>query len=113
MRAERAEGGAATLYGGYARAGYDINRWFEPNWSGTAFPDARLSLIYEYNYVSVEDLTSLIGLVERERKHVLGLRYEPDHSWVLKLNREWSDASGRPLVNGDADGWAVGIGFVF
>lgn len=113
MRAERAEGGAATLYGGYARAGYDINRWFEPNWSGTAFPDARLSLIYEYNYVSVEDLTSLVGLVERERKHVLGLRYEPDHSWVLKLNREWSDASGRPLVNGDADGWAVGIGFVF
>ena len=113
MRAERAQGGAATLYGGYARAGYDINRWFEPNWSGSAFPDARLSLIYEYNYVSVEDLTSLVGLVERERKHVLGLRYEPDHSWVLKLNREWSDASGRPLVNGDADGWAVGIGFVF
>ena len=113
MRADRVEGGAATLYGGYARAGYDINRWFEPNWSGSAFPDARLSLIYEYDYVSVEDLTSLDGLVERERKHVLGLRYEPDHSWVLKLNREWSDASGRTLVNGDADGWAVGIGFVF
>jgi hypothetical protein len=113
MRADRVEGGAATLYGGYARAGYDINRWFEPDWSGESFPDARLSLIYEYNHVSVEDLTSLAGLVERERKHVLGLRYEPDHSWVLKLNREWSDASGRPLVNGDADGWAVGIGFVF
>lgn len=113
MRADRIEGGTATLDGGYARAGYDINRWFEPNWSGTAFPDARLSLIYEYDYVSIEDLTSVAGLVERERKHVLGLRYEPDHSWVLKLNREWSDASDRALVNGDADGWAVGIGFVF
>lgn len=113
MRAERPEGGAATQYGGYARAGYDINRFFDPDWSGSAFPDARLSLIYEYDYVSIEDLTSVAGLVERERKHVLGLRYEPDHSWVLKLNREWSDASGRALVNGDADGWAVGIGFVF
>ncbi len=113
MRAERVEGGAATQYGGYARAGYDINRWFGPDWSGASFPDARLSLIYEYDYVSIEDLTSLDGVVERERKHVLGLRYEPDHSWVLKLNREWSDASGRALVNGDADGWALGIGFVF
>lgn len=113
MRAERAEGGAATQYGGYARAGYDIDRWFDADWSGASFPDARLSLVYEYDYVSVEDLTSVAGLVERERKHVLGLRYEPDHSWILKLNREWSDASGRALVNGDADGWAVGIGFVF
>lgn len=113
MRAERADADAATLRGGYARAGYDINRWFDANWSGESFPDARLSLIYEYDHVSVEDLTSLAGLVERERKHVLGLRYEPDHSWVLKLNREWSDATGRALVNGDADGWAVGIGFVF
>ena len=113
MRAERAQGGAATQEGGYARAGYDIHRWFDPSWSGASFPEARLSLIYEYDYVSVEDLTSVAGLVERERKHVLGLRYEPDHSWVLKLNREWSDASGRALINGDSDAWAVGIGFVF
>ncbi|HQW82289.1 MAG TPA: hypothetical protein PLQ74_10515 [Pseudomonadota bacterium] len=115
MRAERAdaEADAANMRGGYARAGYDVNRWFSRNWSGEYFPDARLSLIYEFNYVSIEDLTSPTLLVGRERKHVLGWRYEPDHSWILKVNREWSDASGRPLINGDADGWAMGVGFVF
>ena len=82
-------------------------------WRNEAFPDARLSLIYEYDHVSVEDLTSLASLVARERKHVLGLRHEPDHSWILKLNREWSDAINRTLVNGDSDGWIFGIGFVF
>ena len=113
MRADRADGDPATLWGGYARVGYDLDHWFGDTWSGASFPDARLSLIYEYDYVSVEDLTSVVGLVERERKHVVGLRYEPDHSWVLKLNREWSDASDRALVNGDSDAWVMGIGFVF
>lgn len=113
MRADRADGDPATLWGGYARVGYDLNHWFGDTWSGESFPDARLSLIYEYDYISVEDLTSIVGLVERERKHIIGLRYEPDHSWVLKLNREWSDASDRALVNGDSDAWVMGVGFVF
>jgi hypothetical protein len=113
MRADRESGDPATLWGGYARLGYDIDRWFPATWRSDAFPDARLSLIYEYDYVSIEDLTSVISLVERERKHVLGLRYEPDHSWILKLNREWSDASDRALINGDSDGWLMGVGFVF
>ena len=113
MRAERAEGESADLRGGYARAAYDVQQWLPLAWRNEAFPDARLSLVYEYDHVSVEDLTSLASLVARERKHVLGLRYEPDHSWILKLNREWSDASNRTLVNGDSDGWIIGIGFVF
>jgi hypothetical protein len=113
MRAERSDGDPAKLWGGYLRVGYDLDRWFPVAWSGAAFPDARLSLILEYDYVSVEDLTSVARLVEREQKRVIGLRYEPDHSWILKLNREWADASGRALVNGDSDAWVLGIGFVF
>lgn len=113
MRGDRAEGDAAVLHGGYLRAGYDIDSLFAEGWSGAAFPDAKLALIYEYDYVSAEDLTDVLRLAERERKHVLGLRYEPDHSWILKLNREWSDASGPALVNGDSDAWLLGIGFVF
>lgn len=113
MRAERSDGDPADLRGGYVRAAYDVQEWLPPAWRAEAFPDARLSLVYEYDHVSVEDLTSLASLVARERKHVLGLRYEPDHSWILKLNREWSDASNRTLVNGDSDGWILGIGFVF
>lgn len=113
MRAERSDGDPADLRGGYVRAAYDVQEWLPLNWRNEAFPDARLSLVYEYDHVSVEDLTSLASLVARERKHVLGLRYEPDHSWILKLNREWSDASNRTLVNGDSDGWIFGIGFVF
>lgn len=113
MRAERSDGDPADLRGGYVRAAYDVQEWLPPSWRNEAFPDARLSLVYEYDHVSVEDLTSLASLVARERKHVLGLRYEPDHSWILKLNREWSDASNRTLVNGDSDGWIIGIGFVF
>ncbi|MCP5476566.1 MAG: carbohydrate porin [Rhodanobacteraceae bacterium] len=115
MRAEREHADPGTFRGGYARVGYDLDRWFPDTWKSETFPDARLSLIYEYDHVSVQDLTSVSAMVlrERERKHLLGLRYEPDHSWIFKLNREWSDASGRPLVNGDADGWTLGIGFVF
>lgn len=113
MRAQRAEADPATFRGGYARIGYDVDRWFPEHWRSTAFPDARLSLIYEYSQVSVQDLTRLAPDRERERKHLLGLRYEPDHSWILKVNREWSDASDRALVNADADGWKFGIGFVF
>lgn len=113
MRADRENAEPGIFKGGYARFGYDIDRWFPERWRSDSFPDARVSLIYEYDYVSVQDLTSVVRLVERERKHVLGLRYEPDHSWVLKINREWSDASGRPLVNGDQDGWQLGVGFVF
>jgi len=113
MRAERSDGDPADLRGGYVRAAYDVQEWLPLSWRNEAFPDARLSLVYEYDHVSVEDLTSLASLVARERKHVLGLRYEPDHSWILKLNREWSDASNRTLVNGDSEGWIIGIGFVF
>lgn len=113
MRAERSDGDPADLRGGYVRAAYDVQEWLPLNWRNEAFPDARLSLVYEYDHVSVEDLTSLASLVARERKHVFGLRYEPDHSWIVKLNREWSDASNRTLVNGDSDGWIFGIGFVF
>ncbi len=113
MRAERSDGDPADLRGGYLRAAYDVQEWLPLAWRNEAFPDARLSLVYEYDHVSVEDLTSLASLVARERKHVLGLRYEPDHSWILKLNREWSDANGRTLINGDSDGWILGIGFVF
>lgn len=113
MRADRTDADPAKLWGGYLRVGYDLDRWFPADWSGAAFADARLSVIVEYDYVSVEDLTSVARLVERERKRVIGLRYEPDHSWILKLNREWADASGRTLVNGDSDAWIFGIGFVF
>lgn len=113
MRGERTQADAALLHGGYLRLGYDLDSLFPENWAGAAFPDARLALIYEYDYVSAEDLTSVLSLSERERKHVVGLRYEPDHSWILKINREWSDASGPVLVNGDSDAWLFGVGFVF
>lgn len=113
MRADRIDGSSATLYGGYLRAGYDLDTLLPPGWAGEAFPDPKLALVYEYDYLSAEDLTDVLSLAQRERKHVLGLRWQPDHSWILKLNREWSQANAGRLVNGDDDLWLFGIGFVF
>lgn len=113
MRASRANASAAVLSGGYLRAGYDIDRWLPSGWAGQAFPDARLTLVYEYDRVESDALADPAARAERELKHVFGLRYEPDHSWNLKLNREWSSASGPVLVNGDDDAWLLAVGFVF
>lgn len=113
MRADRIDGSSAALYGGYLRAGYDLDTLLPPGWAGEAFPDPKLALVYEYDYLSAEDLTDVLSLAQRERKHVLGLRWQPDHSWILKLNREWSQANAGRLVNGDDDLWLLGIGFVF
>lgn len=113
MQGERASSDDALLRGGYLRIGYDIDTWLPPAWAGEAFPDARLALVYEYDMIRLQDLADALSPSAREHKHVLGLRFQPDHSWILKLNREWSDADGPLLVNGDFEEWMLGIGFVF
>lgn len=115
MRADRAAGPTVTLDGGYLRLGYDLETLLPAQWAGAAFADAKLSAVYEYDYVSVADLTEVAQLIdyENERKHVLGLRFQPHNSWILKLNREWNNASGPALVNGSGSAWLIGIGFVF
>lgn len=113
MRAERVEAGTARLRGGYLRLGYELDRWLPAGWSGAAFPDARLALVYEYDRVEADRLDDPAARAQTELKHIFGLRYEPDHSWNLKLNREWSQADGNGLQDGDADAWLLGVGFVF
>ncbi len=112
MRGERSVD-TGTLKGGFVRVGYDLDTLLPSNWAGKFFPDAKFALVYEYDYVSIADLTSVLGLAQSESKHLLGFRYQPDKSWNLKVNREWSSASGPALVNGSGQTWLIGIGFVF
>lgn len=113
MLGERADGSTARLHGGYIRTGYDLEQHLPEQWAGPGFPEAKLSLVYEYDDVRLDDLSLASLARQRERKHVLGLRFQPDRSWILKLNREWSQASEAILVNGDGGIWQLGVGFVF
>lgn len=112
LRAERDQGSDANFWGGYVRGGYDLS-WLLPEFfSGESFPDAKLNLFYQYDYVETGSLdASLEG--RREWRHTLGFKYEPLRSWIFKLNYEVSRSGRVPIKDGDSHALQAAIGYVF
>ncbi|MFO1494528.1 MAG: hypothetical protein U1F26_07710 [Lysobacterales bacterium] len=113
MRADRIDRSSATLYGGYLRAGYDLDTLLPPGWAGRSLSGSQAGAGLRVRLPQRGGSGRCAQPGAAGRKHVLGLRWQPDHSWILKLNREWSQANAGRLVNGDDDLWLLGIGFVF
>lgn len=114
LQARQPEGPDAVLTGGYARAVVDVTPgWLRRGWHGTLFPGARLALVAQYDRADLEG--PLDGGFETnvEERFTLGLNYRPSHHWVLKLQVEDSEATGRPLQRGDFRGFLGSIAFQF
>ena len=82
-------------------------------WFGAPGKEFALSLIHEYDYVRLSSLLDVAAPSSREWKHVFGVLLSFRHSWILKVNREMSGYANVPVVNGDADGWLMSVGYVF
>jgi len=113
MDAERAVAADTRYWGGYVRSSYDVSQVLPENLRGKSFPDARLALVYEYDYVDIGNLDPAVEVSRREWRHTLGFKYEPTRSWIFKFNYETSRAANLPVVNGNDHAWLTSIGYVF
>lgn len=113
MQADRNAASDAILWGGYVRGNYDVSTWLPGFFAGNSFPDARLSLIYQYDYANIDDVNSTSNASRSEWQHTLGFKYEPLRSWIFKLNYEVSRAGRLPIRNGDGHAILMAIGYVF
>ncbi len=113
MNVDRAEGTTAKMDGLYLRSSYEISQYFKPLWSGTLFPDAKLHYIMQYDWVNIENPYTLEVKDNKEQRYTLGFSYRPDHRLVLKLNYEYSKASGLRILRGNAKSWLASMGYIF
>lgn len=113
--AARQPGGrTADLAGWYVRASVDVgNQLVRRGAHGKLFPEARLSLVGQYDRIDLTGPLAERWETNRESRWTLGLNYRPAHAWVLKVDREWRRAPARALVYGEEDALLVSIGFIF
>ena len=112
--ADRAAGESAVLAGWYVRTSFDLaERALRRGRHGQAFPEARLSLVGQYDEVDLAGPLAGGWEENRESRWTLGLNYRPAHAWVVKLDREWRRAAARTLVFGEEDAFLLSIGFIF
>jgi opacity protein-like surface antigen len=114
LRGDRARGPNLAFRGWYGRAAWDFGRsWLRHGWHGKAFPEAFLSLVAQYDEVTVRGPLGDAFLTSSESRSTLGLNYRPSHQWVLKVDYEHSQGRGLRLVRGDSRAWLAAVGFVF
>lgn len=114
FESEAGQAGKLLLEGWYTRATYRLPLAFLGNGKhGSLFPDAHLDFVAQYDRARIEG--SFEGVPEKnvESRRTFGLNYHPSHQWVLKLDHEQSESSGRPLQFGIRKAWLGSIGFQF
>jgi len=112
--ATRALGPSTRLRGYYVRATLDLGRALLAHSPfGRDFDEPHLALVGQYDEVRIDGPVEGAEESSRERRQTVGLSVRPSSQWVLKLSYEWNQATNRPLVYGDRDGFVGAIGFVF
>lgn len=113
MLADRGPERATRLRGFYGRAVIDFGRALLVKTIARGFDEPRLQGVFQYDEVRVDGPFEGAFIRNRERRTTLGLNFRPAREWVLKLNWERNRSQGRPLLQGDAEGFVGSIGFVF
>jgi hypothetical protein len=112
--AARDPGPDARLRGFYVRGVYEFGRGLlRRTVLGRDFDEPLLAAVFQYDLVALDGPVEGVFERNRERRATWGLNYRPSPQWVLKLTYERNDATNRPLVKGDRDGWLGSVGFIF
>ncbi len=98
------------LEGYYVRGVFDL---FQKSVRSTTFPNARLSLVAQYDDVEISQPTGAGLILNQEQRWTLGLNYRPSANWVIKVNREKNESEGQPLLKGNSNGWLAAVGFIY
>ncbi len=114
MNAARASGPAVEMSGGFGRATVSLPRGWLPGFLRRDFEEPALQAVAQYDWISLRG-PGPQGALEhnRERRFTLGLNYRPARQLVLKLDYEFAEVFGHPVVTGGADGFVGSLGFVF
>jgi hypothetical protein len=100
------------LHGYYVRAVYEF-AGPAIHFLGKDFDDPKGGLVFQYDDTTVEAPLDGVFVRNREKRYTAGFNFRPSRQWVLKLDREWNQATNLPLMNGSHDAWLGAIGFVF
>ncbi|RMH20335.1 MAG: hypothetical protein D6696_08425 [Acidobacteria bacterium] len=112
--AAQLSGPDAVLRGYYGRVVLDVTPgWMRRGWHGSAFPNAQLALVGQYDRVRLAGPLDGVYATNVERRFTFGINYRPTHQWVLKINYEDSEATALPLQRGTLQALLASIGFQF